>query len=64
MSKRLGNVVILEPEPDCKCELCGAVEETRPYGPNGERVCFGCGMKNEEQTRRSMRRTLFGDLDS
>lgn len=34
-------------QPPGRCELCGAVEETRPYGPNGEEVCFSCGMKDE-----------------
>lgn len=32
------------------CELCGAVDELRPYGPNGEWICFDCGMKDEETT--------------
>lgn len=32
---------------DRKCELCGKVAETRPYGPKGEEVCFECGMKDE-----------------
>lgn len=30
------------------CDICNSKEETRPYGPNGENVCFGCGMKNEQ----------------
>lgn len=30
-------------QPPGRCDLCGAVEETRPYGPDGENVCFGCG---------------------
>jgi hypothetical protein len=50
MTKRVGNILTIEREPaspDDKCELCGAVEETRPYGPHGERVCFKCGMKDE-----------------
>ncbi len=32
---------------DGECELCGLVAECRPYGSNGENVCFDCGMKNE-----------------
>ena len=64
MTRKIGNAIILEPEADSKCELCGAVEETRPYGPNGERICYGCGMKNKQQTEQMMRHTLFGDLDS
>lgn len=47
MSRKIGNVVILEPEEGV-CELCGKKADTRPYGPHGERVCFECGMKNEE----------------
>ena len=33
-------------EPDARCELCGKIDELRPYGPKGERVCFDCGMKD------------------
>ena len=56
--------MLLEPEAPARCELCGKVEETRPYGPNGERVCFSCGMKDEGATERGMKRVLFGELDS
>lgn len=45
MSQRIGNLTIIAPEPDGKCELCGKIEETRPYGPHGERICFNCGEK-------------------
>lgn len=38
-------------EPPGRCELCGEVEETRPYGPNGEQVCFTCGMKDEQAAK-------------
>jgi len=38
-------------EPDDTCEMCGQVDELRPYGPNYERICFECGMKNEELTQ-------------
>lgn len=55
-----GNFWIV-PEPDGKCELCGAVEETRPYGPNGEQICFGCGEKNEPRTTQMMNHKMFGD---
>ena len=34
---------LITEQPPGRCELCGAVEETRPYGINGENVCFGCG---------------------
>ena len=34
------------------CELCYKYAELRPYGPNGERLCFECAMKDEETTKR------------
>jgi hypothetical protein len=47
-------------EPD-ECELCGAFEETRPYGPNGERVCFDCGMKDEATTKKQFCKQVLGE---
>lgn len=44
-----------------KCELCGALKETRPYGPNGENVCFPCGMKDEDSAKRGFRRLIEGE---
>lgn len=43
---------VIQEQPPGRCGLCGAVEETRPYGPKGEEVCFDCGMKDEAATRR------------
>jgi len=34
---------LIQEQPPGRCDLCGAVKETRPYGPNGENVCFECG---------------------
>lgn len=34
-----------------RCQLCGVTAETRPYGPEGEHVCFECGMKDEDAAR-------------
>lgn len=34
-----------------KCELCGAIKETRPYGPDGKEICFSCGMKDKNQLK-------------
>ena len=62
MSKRVGNVVIIENEEPSTCGLCGVLaEETRPYGPGGKRVCFDCAMKDKEGTERRMGEVLFGD---
>lgn len=57
MSK-LGEISV---EPDGKCEFCGKVAELRPYGPRGERICFDCGMKDEETTKRQFSRHVFGE---
>jgi hypothetical protein len=50
---------ISEEEPGT-CELCGKIEELRPYGPNGEKVCFECGMKNEPAARRQFLQHVVG----
>ena len=58
-------IIVIEPHPDRICELCGKKDELRPYGPNGENICFECGMKNREMTEKRMNQYLFGDeLDS
>lgn len=33
------------------CELCGKVDELRPYGPKGENICLECGEKNPVATK-------------
>lgn len=45
-------------EPDQVCELCGVIDECRPYGPNGEQICFSCGQKDIEATEQKMREYL------
>lgn len=43
------------------CELCGNPnQELRPYGPNGECICFECGMKDKATTERKFAE-LIGD---
>ena len=51
---------VIEAEAPAKCELCGEVKELRPYGPNGENVCFSCGMKDEAAARRGFNRLIEG----
>ncbi len=51
---------IIAEEPLQVCELCGAIDECRPYGPNDEQICYECGMKNKEVTQKKMERYLFG----
>jgi hypothetical protein len=61
MSRRIGNVIIIEEKKPQQCDLCGKIAELRPYGPNGECICFECGMKNKDVTDRKMGEILFGD---
>jgi hypothetical protein len=35
------------------CELCGKKAELRPYGLGGKSICFACGMKDEETTKKN-----------
>lgn len=60
MSRNVGGVPVIEAEPDFICALCGKIAETRPYGPNGEEICYECGMKDVETTNRMMEVKLFG----
>jgi hypothetical protein len=60
MSFRVGNVAVVVPEPERKCELCGKQAECRPYGPRGEQICYDCAMKDEKTTNRQLARVLLG----
>jgi len=51
-------------EKDGRCEFCGKIDELRPYGPNGERICFDCGMKDEKTTRRKFGAHIFGEYEA
>lgn len=63
MSYRMegSGTIVIEAEPDTECELCGAEEETRPYGPGGKRVCFKCGEKTPDIVKHNLRARLFGE---
>ena len=52
------NIIMVE--EDSICELCGEKKELRPYGPNGENVCFQCAMKDEESAKKQFQRLLNG----
>jgi len=44
-----------------QCDLCGDVAELRPYGPNGECVCFTCGMQDERAVERRFVKLVLGE---
>lgn len=52
---------VIEREPAQTCELCGAIAETRPYGPDGTEVCHPCAMKDESNARKWCGYHLFGE---
>lgn len=54
--------IIQEQEPEC-CEMCGKIDECRPYGPNGENICFECAMTkcDPEQVEKRMANHIFGE---
>jgi len=58
--KKVGNVTIIDrTKPfDGACEICGKVEDLRPYGPNNEWICFSCGSKDNETTEKQMAKYL------
>lgn len=52
---------VLAQEAPQQCDLCGKVDECRPYGPNGEVVCFDCGMKDEPAAERRFAEHVLGE---
>lgn len=63
MTKRIGNVTFLYKENDQQCDLCGKIAELRPYGPNGECICFECGMKDEKATEQQFETLLTTKIE-
>lgn len=59
----MSSLGIIQEENPQACQLCGIIAETRPYGPNGEEVCFDCGMKDEDAAIKRMQQLIFGDDD-
>jgi len=50
-------------QEDEMCEMCGKVDECRPYGPNDENICFDCAMNKvgEETVKKKMDAYIFGE---
>jgi len=62
MTRRVGNVVVIEGEESRRCELCGKEEECRPAGPKGEQVCWTCANKDKAAMARYEQRLFQGGL--
>lgn len=56
-----GFIAVEDPQ---RCEMCGKIDECRPYGPNDEEICFDCAMSTpemEEIVKKKMERYIFGE---
>lgn len=54
-------------ELDQRCEICGKIDECRPYGANDEQICFDCAMSTPERkatAERKMAAYIFGEADA
>ena len=54
---------IIQEQPPEVCEMCGKVDECRPYGPEGENICFGCATTkcDPAQGEKRMAKHIFGE---
>ncbi len=57
------NVVLSEATAPAKCTICGEKKELRPYGKDGNWVCFGCMKENEEEGKRQFNKLFDGTRD-
>lgn len=58
-----GRGIIAEELPQA-CELCGKIDECRPYGPNNEQICFECAHSTPEMkaiAEKKMAAYIFGE---
>lgn len=46
------NFIVTEVNEPAKCFFCQKVKELRPYGPQGQSICFDCGMHNLATTEK------------
>lgn len=58
MTRRVGDEIIIEHEEPQQCNDCGLIEELRPYGPNGSKICFDCGQKDPKGTEARFLKSL------
>lgn len=54
--------VVIATEPAQQCDFCGQIRELRPYGPQGETICFPWAMLNEREALRQFARRVGRDL--
>jgi hypothetical protein len=54
----------IQEEGNRKCQFCGKTDECRPYGHDGEDICFECVIKNPAETKKQFAKRLFGIDDA
>lgn len=57
---------VIAQEPEQMCEYCNKINECRPYGDNGEQICFDCAMSSPERkavAEQRMREYILGEKD-
>lgn len=55
---------IIAQETEQVCEMCGKIDECRPYGPNDEQICFSCATSTPEMeaiAEKKMAAYIFGE---
>lgn len=58
MTRIVNGMLFIEPEKDEKFEMCGKIDKLRPCGPNRERICFECGMRDEKTTKKQLQKVF------
>ncbi len=53
-------IILIEVEEEQICFYCGTKAECRPYGKDGQLICFECGMKDGETTMKEFTKFLEG----
>lgn len=59
----MSSLGVIAQEPPQVCEMCGKIDECRPYGPNGEQICFECATTkcDPAQVEKRMAQHIFGE---
>lgn len=63
MTKKIGNVIVIESTAPATCTDCGQEDELRPYGKDGAWVCFDCAMKDEAEAEKQFEKLINGERD-
>jgi hypothetical protein len=50
-------------DPVQRCEMCGIIDETRPYGINHEEICHECAAKDPSLTEFRRKEVYLGHVE-